>query len=52
MDEELNSRPLRYQTANLCNDIPIILNHSLHGKNSRKVAPDSVGEGEYHPNKR
>ena len=52
MDEELNSRPLRYQTANLCGDIPIIPNHSLHGKNSRKVAIDSVGEEECHPNKR
>ena len=52
MDEELNSRPLRYQTANLCDDILTIPNHSLHGKNSRKVAIDSVGEEEYHPNKR
>ena len=48
----LNSRPLTYQTANVEDDVPLTLNHFLHGQMGGAFAPKTVDKTTFNPQKR
>lgn len=48
----INSRPLRYQSANPADLTPLTPNHFLHGQIGGQFAPVSVDETDYSPRKR
>ena len=45
----INSRPLTYQSANSADDVPLTLNHFLHGEVGGQFAPTSC---DFNPRKR
>ena len=45
----LNSRPLTYQSASPEDDVPLTLNHFLHGQLGGQFAPVSVDEVDFNP---
>ena len=48
----INSGPLTYQSANHVDDVPLTLNHFLHGQVGGQFAPTSVDEMHISPRKR
>ena len=47
----LNSRPLKYQTANVDDDVPLTPNHFLHGQMGGSFAPETVDQTTFSPRK-
>ena len=48
----INSRPLTYQSANPTDDVPLNVNHFLHGQVGSQFAPASCDETDFNPRKR
>ena len=52
VESRFNSRPLTYQSSDQRNDVPLTLNHFLHGQMGGQFAPESVETTPLHPRQR